>query len=65
MNSKNSNISSSWTITQSLDKINLVRSNKYVALSNRNIYYTWKNIKKSCKNSNSVYSRNSLTKTKD
>ena len=25
------------------DKINLKRSDKYVALSNLNIYYTWKN----------------------
>ena len=32
------------------DKINLERSDKYVGLSNINIYYTWKNIKKSCKN---------------
>ena len=29
------------------DKIDLKRSNKYVALSNLSIYYTWKNIKKS------------------
>ena len=29
-----------------LDKINLKRSDKYVALSNLNIYYTWKNIEK-------------------
>ena len=27
------------------DKINLKRSDKYFALSNFNIYYTWKNIK--------------------
>ena len=27
-------------------KTNLKRSDKYVALSNLNIYYTWKNIKK-------------------
>ena len=27
------------------DKINLKRSDKYVALSNLSIYYTWKNIK--------------------
>ena len=33
-----------------LDKINLNRSNKYFALSNLSIYYTWKNIKKSYKN---------------
>ena len=32
------------------DKINLNRSDKYVALSNFRIYYTWKNIKKSYKN---------------
>ena len=32
------------------DKINLKRSDKYVALSNFSIYYTWKNIKKSYKN---------------
>ena len=30
-------------------KINLKRSDKYVALSNLSIYYTWKNIKKSSK----------------
>ena len=28
------------------DKIDLKRSDKYVALSNLSIYYTWKNIKK-------------------
>ena len=32
------------------DKIKLKRSDKYIALSNFSIYYTWKNIKKSCKN---------------
>ena len=32
------------------DKINLNRSDKYVALSNLSIYYTWKNIKKSYNN---------------
>ena len=32
------------------DKINLKRSDKYVAVSNLSIYYTWKNIKKSYKN---------------
>ena len=34
------------------DKINLKGSDKYVALSNLSIYYTWKNIKKSYKNNN-------------
>ena len=32
------------------DKIDLKRSDKYVALSNLSIYYTWKNIKKPYKN---------------
>ena len=32
------------------DKINLKRSDKHVASSNLSIYYTWTNIKKSCKN---------------
>ena len=31
------------------DKINLKRSDKYVAFSNLSIYYTWKNIKMSYK----------------
>ena len=32
------------------DKIDLRRKDKYIALSNRNIYNIWKNIKKSYKN---------------
>ena len=32
------------------DKINLKRKDKYIALSILSLYYTWKNIKKSCKN---------------
>ena len=32
------------------DKTDLRRKDKYVALSNLSIYYTWKNIKKSYKN---------------
>ena len=31
------------------DKTNLKKRDKYVALSNLSIYYTWKNIKKSYK----------------
>ena len=31
------------------DKINLKRSDKYVASSNLSIYYTWENVKKSYK----------------
>ena len=33
------------------DKIDLRRKDKYISLSNLSIYYTRKNIKKSCKNS--------------
>ena len=32
------------------DKIRLKRSDKYVVVSNINIYYTWKNIRRSHKN---------------
>ena len=32
------------------DKIDLRRKDKYIALSNLSIYYTWKNIKKPYKN---------------
>ena len=47
MNSENSKTSDS---NRHLDKINLKRSDKYVALSNLKIYYTQKNIKKLHKN---------------
>ena len=51
MNSKNSKTSDPYSLLLNLtDKINLKRSDKYVALSNLSIYYTWKNIKKSYKN---------------
>ena len=51
MNSKNSETSDPYRLLLNLtDKINLKRSDKYVALSNLNIYYTWKNIRKSYKN---------------
>ena len=51
MNSKNSETSDPHRLLLSLtDKINLKKSDKYVALSNLNIYYTWKIIKKSYKN---------------
>ena len=33
-----------------LEKMDLRRKDKYIALSNLSIYYTWKNIKKSKKN---------------
>ena len=50
MNSENSKISDPHRLLLNLlDKINLRRSENYVALSNLSIYYTWKNIKKSYK----------------
>ena len=51
MNSKNSKISDPRRLLLNLaDKIDLRRKAKYIVLSNRNIYYTCKNIKKSYKN---------------
>ena len=51
MNSENSKTFDPHTLFLSLtDKVNGKRSDKYVALSNLSIYYTWKNIKKSYKN---------------
>ena len=51
MNSENSKTSDPHRVLLNLiDKINLKKSDKYVALSNLSIYYTWKNIKKSYKN---------------
>ena len=48
MNSDNSKTSDPHRLLLNLlDKINLKISDKYVALSNLSIYYTWKNIKKS------------------
>ena len=44
MNSKTSNPHRLLLILS--DKINLKRKDKYVALSNLSIYYTWKNVKK-------------------
>ena len=51
MNSENSKLSYPRGLLLSLsDKIDLKRSDKSSAISNLNIYYTWKNIKKSYKN---------------
>ena len=51
MNSQNSKTSDPHRILLNLRyKINLKRSDKYGALSNLRIYYTWKNIKKSYRN---------------
>ena len=59
MNSKNSKTSDPHRLLLNLsDKINLKRSDRYVALSNLSIYYTWKNIKKSYKNSQFKISSN-------
>ena len=50
MNFENSKTSDPHKLLLNLaDKINLKRTDKYVALSNLGIYYTWKNIKKSYK----------------
>ena len=50
MNSKNSWGSDPHRLLLNLtDKINLRKSDRYVALSNLSIYYTWKNGKKSFK----------------
>ena len=38
-----------------LDKLNLKRKNKYVALSNLSIYFAWENIKRSDKIINLKY----------
>ena len=47
VNYKNKKISDPHRLLLSLpDKINLKRSDKYVALSNLGMYYAWKNIKK-------------------
>ena len=52
MNSENSKMSGPlvWLFPNLTDKIDLKRSDKYVALSSLSIYYTWKNTKKSYKN---------------
>ena len=56
MNSENSKTSDSHRIilnlTNKIDKIDLRRKDKYVALSNLSIYYIWKNVKESYKKKN-------------
>ena len=50
INSENSKTSDPYRLLSNLsDKINLKRSDNYVAFSNLCTYYTWKNIKKSHK----------------
>ena len=47
MNSENNKISDFHRLLLNLsNKIDINRRDKYVALSNLNIYHTWKNIKK-------------------
>ena len=47
MNSENSETSDPNRLLLSVaDKINLKKNDKYVALSNLSIYYTWKNMKR-------------------
>ena len=51
MNSKNSKTSDPQRLLLNLiDKIDLSRKDKYIAVSNLGICYTWKNIKNSWKN---------------
>ena len=51
MNSRISETSDPHRLLLSLiDKINLKRSDRYAALSNLTFYYTFKNVKESCKN---------------
>ena len=50
MNSENSETSDCHRLLLNLtDKINLKRSDKYIALLNLSIYFIWKNVKKSFK----------------
>ena len=51
MDSENSKIFNPHVLLLNLiDKIDLQRNEKRVALSNLSIYYAWKNIKSTCKN---------------
>ena len=47
MNSENNKTSDPYRLLLNLSDKTI---NKYIALSNLTIYYTWKNIKKLCKN---------------
>ena len=51
MNSENSKSSDPHRLSFNLtDNIDLKKKDKYIALSNLSIYYTWNNKKRSCKN---------------
>ena len=45
-----------------MEKMDLRRGDKHVALSDLNIYYTWKSLKKSNKNNKFKISRNTWDK---
>ena len=63
MNSKNSKTTDPQRrLLNPTDKINLKKSDKYVALSKLSIYYTWKNIKKSYKNNKFKISASKMVK---
>ena len=47
------------------DKTNLMRSDKYVALSSLSVYYTWRNVKKSYKNNKLKIAASTWTKMFD
>ena len=54
MNSENSKTSDPRRLLLNLtEKMDLKRKDRYIALSNLSIYYTWKNIKKSKMNKKS------------
>ena len=58
MNSENSKTSSLPSLVLNLaDKRDFIRDYRCFALSDVSIYYTWKNIKKSCKNNKFQLSR--------
>ena len=50
MNSEHGKTSNSRRLFLNLSDKKHLKKDKYVALSNISIYYTWKNIKKACKN---------------
>ena len=56
INSRNSETSDLHSLLLNLlDKINLKRSDTYIALPNLSIYYTWKNVRKSYRKTNLKY----------
>ena len=66
VNSKNTKISEPHRLLiNHADKIDLKRSDKYVALSNLRMYCTWKNIKKSYKNNKFTISSTTWCKNFD